>query len=166
MRNRTAVVSERIGSRVAVGAACLILASVTAGGCVLGNDNDRPVLAVDPQWDVSPTDAFSGESCREAGVRFMTWAIQDSSGDTIRQSDGLEPCLPMDFFGLVPGRYRLRLSGYDRDEIERWSSTCTGLLLGRFDVLYNCDVDQIDPDEEPPTEEDAGVTDADAADAG
>jgi len=162
MSSRTAVVTTgRIGMRAALGAACLILVSVTASSCVLGNDNDRPVLAVDPLWDVSPTDAFSGEGCGAAGVRFMTWAIQDSRGRTIKEADGLEDCKPLDFLGLTPGEYQLVLSGYDREEVERWSTTCTELVLGRFDVLYECPVDLVEPDEgEPNDDEDAGVADA------
>ena len=163
MSSRTAVVGTWSRSRVALGAACSILLSVTAGGCVLGNDNDRPVLAVDPLWDASPSGRFSGQACSPAGVHFMSWAIQDSRGRTISESDSdeHESCKPLDFLGLTPGTYRLRLSGYDRDDVERWSTTCTGLVLGRFDVLYKCEVDQVEPDdEETPNEEDAGVADA------
>jgi hypothetical protein len=124
-------------------AACLLLVSVTAGGCVLGNDNDRPVLAVDPLWDVTPGDRFSGDSCRGAGVTFMTWEIQDDDGHTLKKSRDLEDCRPLDFIGLVPGTYRLVIAGYDHDEVKLWETTCSGLALGRFDVLYPCEVDQL-----------------------
>jgi hypothetical protein len=156
------VVGQRSGSRVALVAACSILVSVTAGGCVLGNDNDGPVLAVDPLWDVSPTETFRGRTCGDAGVFSMTWAIQDSRGDTIKESEKIEDCEPLDFLGLLPGTYRLLLTGYDRNDTERWQSTCTGLELSRFDVLYTCEVDQVEPEDDEPNDEneDAGVPDA------
>jgi hypothetical protein len=144
------------------GAACLILVSVAAGGCVLGNDNDRPVLAIDPLWDLTPGDRFSGDTCRGAGVVYMTWEIQDDRGHTLKKSRDLEPCKPLDFIGLVPGTYRLEIAGYDRDESKLWETTCSRLTLGRFDVLYPCEVDQLSSAEEPDsgTSDDAGEPDA------
>jgi hypothetical protein len=144
------------------GAACLILVSVTAGGCVLGNDNDRPVLAVDPLWDLTPGDRFSGDTCRGAGVVYMTWEIQDDRGHTLKKSRDLEDCEPLDFIGLVPGTYQLEIAGYDRDERKLWETTCSRLTLGRFDVLYPCEVDQLSSGEAPDsgTSEDAGEPDA------
>jgi hypothetical protein len=148
----------------ALGAACLILVSVTAGGCVLGNDNDRPVLAVDPLWDVAPGKLFSGDTCRDAGVRFMTWEIQDADGHTLKATRKLEDCQPLDFIGLVPGTYRLKLEGYDRNETKLWETTCPPFELGRFDVLYPCEVDQLSGEE---VETDAGTpADAGEPDAG
>jgi hypothetical protein len=159
MSCRTCRTTKRNHAKVALGAACLILVSVTAGGCVLGNDNDRPVLAVDPLWDVTPGDRFLGEPCEGANVAFMTWEIQDAHGKTLQRSRDLEKCLPLDFFGLVPGTYRLMISGYDRHEDKLWETTCSGLKLGRFDVLYPCEVDQLSGSEGGA---DAGVS-ADAA---
>jgi hypothetical protein len=130
-------------AKLALGAACLILVSVTAGGCVLGNDNDRPVLAVDPLWDVAPGKLFSGDDCRGAGVRFMTWEIQDDNGKTLEMSRRIEDCKPLDFIGLVPGVYHVLLAGYDRNEEKLWETTCPPFELGRFDVLYPCEVDQV-----------------------
>lgn len=150
-----------MGSR-AFGAACLILVSVTAGACVLGNDNDRPVLAVDPLWDLTPGDRFSGDTCRGAGVVYMTWEIQDARGKRLKASEDLEDCKPLDFIGLVPGTYRLEIAGYDRDEEKQWETTCSGLKLGRFDVLYPCEVDSLSDRESPDAGEpaDAGEPDA------
>jgi hypothetical protein len=144
------------------GAACLILVSVAAGGCVLGNDNDRPVLAVDPLWDLTPGDRFSGDTCRGAGVVYMTWEIQDDHGDSLKKSRDLEACKPLDFIGLVPGTYRLAIAGYDRDERKLWETTCSRLTLGRFDVLYPCEVDQLSSGEgaDAGPAEDAGEPDA------
>jgi hypothetical protein len=143
----------------AFGAACLVLVSVTAGGCVLGNDNDRPVLAIDPLWDVAPGKLFAGDSCDGAGVVFMTWEIKDDDGHSLKKSRMLEHCQPLDFIGLVPGTYRLELAGFDRDEQKRWETTCPPFELGRFDVLYPCEVDQLSAEE---ADTDAGEP-ADAA---
>jgi hypothetical protein len=148
----------------ALSAACLILVSVTAGGCVLGNDNDRPVLAVDPLWDVTPGGHFSGDTCRGAGVVFMTWEIQDEDGHSLKKSRDLEPCKPLDFIGLTPGTYKLVIEGYDHAEQKLWETTCPGLALGRFDVLYPCEVDQLSGND---GSGDAGVpADAGEGDAG
>jgi hypothetical protein len=159
-----APVTKRNHWGLALGAACLILVSVTAGGCVLGNDNDRPVLAIDPLWDLTPGDRFSGQTCQGADVVYMTWEIQDSRGKKIKASkDGeLEDCKPLDFIGLVPGTYRLQIAGYDRYEDKLWETTCPAMELGRFDVLYFCEVDQLagkddrDAGEPPDDEPDAG----------
>lgn len=158
MRFSTAVVTKRRQSEVALGAACLILVSVTASGCVLGNDNERPVLAVDPLWDLSPGPRFVGGTCDEAGVDTMSWEIQDSRGRTLEKSEKPERCLALDFLNLKPGTYTLVITGYDRDEKERWTATCEDLTLGRFDMLYPCEVDQIDEqDESGGDDEDAGT---------
>lgn len=153
------------GSRVwtVLSLLCVVGTSVTASSCVLGNDNDRPVLAVDPLWDLTPGDRFVGDSCRNAGVVAMTWEIQDNRGKSLEKSDDLEPCKPLDFLGLTPGTYRLQLAGYDRDEEKLWESTCKGLELGRFDVLYTCDVDQIASGDDDASDAgvDGGESDAD-----
>jgi hypothetical protein len=159
MSSRTCRSTKRCHAEAALSAACLILVSVTAGSCVLGNDNDRPVLAIDPLWDVTPGDRFSGDSCEGAGVRYMTWEIQDNAGHSLEKSRDLEPCKPLDFIGLVPGTYRLKLAGFDRHEEKLWETTCPPFKLDRFDVLYPCEVDQLAGDE---AGADAGVP-ADAA---
>jgi hypothetical protein len=164
MSSRTCRSTKRSHAQVALGAAWLILVGVTAGSCVLGNDNDRPVLAVDPLWDVTPGDRFSGDSCDGAGVQFMTWEIQDDDGKSLKKSRDLEDCKPLDFIGLVPGTYQLVIAGYDNRENKLWEATCSGLELGRFDVLYPCEVDELSGSEGAP---DAGVpTDAAEPDAG
>jgi hypothetical protein len=54
------------------------------------------------------------------------------------------------------------LEGYDEHKVKRWENTCTDLELGRFDVLYQCEVEQLPDDETDPGGEDmdAGVPDA------
>lgn len=147
----------------ALGVACLCLVSVTAGGCVLGNDNDRPVLAVDPLWDLAPGSLFVGDDCRGAGVVGMTWSIADSRGHELESSKRIENCQPLDFLGLVPGTYKVSLAGYDRNENKVWETDCPPYELGRFDVLETCEVDQIASS----SDSDAGEpADASAEDAG
>ena len=146
----------------ALGALCGILMSTAAGGCVLGHDTERPVLAVDPLWDVTPGGRFLGDTCKSAGVGFMTWEIQDSKGRTLEKSDDLEPCMPLSFVGLTPGTYRVVLTGYTLDEEKRWEGTCSKLELGRFDTYYQCPVHQQADDDEASM--DAGVP-ADAGDS-
>lgn len=162
MGSGTAVATIRPTAAVALGAACLFFVCVTASGCVLGNDNDRPVLAVDPLWDLSPGPRFLGGSCEKAGVDWMTWEIQDSRGRTLEKSTDLEPCKPLDFLDLTPGTYTVVLTGYDQDEQPRWNATHKGLRLSRFDVLYELEVDQVEDD--TPSDPDDGDEDAGTAD--
>ena len=147
MRSRTAL------------ATVSLLVCVCAGSCVLGNDSDRPVLGVNPVWDASPGERFLPAGCKDAGVAWMTWEIQDEHGKRLKKSDGLEGCAPLDFVGLTPGTYQVVMQGYDPDEVKRWESTCDDLVLGRFDTLEPCNVEQIEP-EDSGEGADAGVSDA------
>jgi hypothetical protein len=148
-----------MGSRIALVTVGLLLVCLGAGSCVLGHDSERPVLSVDPLWDAAESDRFLPETCKGAGVAWMTWEIQDEQGKGLEKSEDLEECKPLDFFGLQRGTYQLVLEGYDKDERKRWANTCTNLELGRFDVLYGCGVDQI-PDDVTDPDEDAGTPDA------
>jgi hypothetical protein len=74
-----------MGSRSALVTACLLVC-VGAGSCVLGNDSERPVLAVDPIWDASSSELFTPSTCSGAGVASMTWAIQDEKGKTLSEA--------------------------------------------------------------------------------
>jgi hypothetical protein len=154
MGSRTAVVTKQ-NWQVAFVAACLVLLSVSAAGCVVGSDDDSLVLAIDPEWDLSPG---STPLCRLAGVDSMSWELRDSRGNSIRKVER-DKCLALDFVGLVPGRYELEITGYDRDEVPRWKGTCDDLDLGRFDVIYVCPVDQVEVDDSGEDEDDAGVAD-------
>jgi len=148
-----------MGSRFALVTVGLLLVGLGAGSCVLGHDSERPVLSVDPIWDAAESDRFLPETCKGAGVAWMTWDLQDEHGKSISKVEDLEKCLPLDFIDLDRGSYQLVLEGYDADEQKRWANTCIGLELGRFDVLYGCAVDQI-PDDETDPDMDAGTPDA------
>ena len=89
----------------------------------------------------------------------MTFEIRDEHGKTLEKSDELEDCAPLDFVGLDRGTYSLLLQGYDEKETKLWEDTCTDLELGRFDVLYQCQVNQI-ADDSDGDDMDAGVPDA------
>jgi hypothetical protein len=142
-------------SRTGAALASLVLWSTTAAGCVLGDDTDGPVLAVDLKWDRSPSERFSEGSCDSAGVVWMNWTLRDSDGDALDQSpdDGTDCENGFDFFGLRPGDYALEVEGYDEADDLVWEGTCQKLRLDRFDKLYTCRVNQIEQEAEPETDE-------------
>jgi hypothetical protein len=154
--------AQRMSSRTALVTWSVLLSCAGAGSCVLGNDSDRPVLQVDPIWDAAPGEGFLADTCQGAGVAAMTWEIQDAKGKELEKSEHPEECKPFDFVGLRPGTYQLVIEGYDKDMQKRWQETCPNLKLGRFDVLYPCEVDQIPGDgtDENPDDTDAGTPDA------
>jgi hypothetical protein len=125
---------------------CLLL-SGAASGCVLGNDSEPPILSVDLLWDRSPqANQFARGTCESAGVVWMDWQLKE--GDRIVASskpDGQECEDGFDFVDVGPGDYDLTVMGYDDTEQQLWTSTCDGLLLERFDVLYQCNVTRSDP---------------------
>lgn len=150
--------STAVAKRSRAGAllAGLVLWSGSAGGCVLGDDTDGPVLAVDLRWDRSPSaERFSEGNCDSARVVWMKWTLRDSDDDRIDESDddGVDCENGFDFFGLRPGEYALEVEGYDEDDTLVWQDTCERLRLDRFDKLYTCRVNQIVPEAEPATEE-------------
>jgi hypothetical protein len=121
---------------------------LAAQGCVLGNDSDPPKLNVDLYWDRAPqSDRFSSGVCSSAGVVWMDWTLT-RDGKEIASSDegGVECEDAFAFVDLSPGVYDLEVVGYDGEEQARWNSNCEGLELGRFDVLYQCDIDQSESD--------------------
>jgi hypothetical protein len=121
-----------------------VLAVLSLSGCIAGNDSTPPVLAVDLLWDSAPDDRFSPSTCHEAHVDTMTWQLKE--GDTlVGQSEGEDshviPCEDgFNFVDLGPGHYELSIQGFNADQKQVWSSDCTGLDLGRFDLLYSCKV--------------------------
>jgi hypothetical protein len=131
-------------------AALPLLLALAAGGCVLGNDTDGPVLAVDLLWDLSPTDRFAAGSCEAAGVLFVTWRLKDGDGEVLQESDDDETCEEsgdgFNFYGLYSGEYQLEVEGLDDQDAQRWEATCE-LALDRFDTLYRCRIEQEEPAE-------------------
>src|SRR5262245_38424387 len=80
------------GLRRSPAAVLLLLAALGPSGCVLGNDTDGPVLAVDLLWDLSPTERFAAGSCQDAEVLFVSWRLKDDGGEVLQESDDDETC--------------------------------------------------------------------------
>ena len=134
-------------SSTVTGIVCALLC-VSASGCVLGNDSDPPVLSVDLLWDRSPQDnRFSEGDCKSAGVVWMNWQLKDEDDQVIASSDdeGQECKDGFDFLDVGPGKYSLTTMGFDDSDQMLWNSTCDNLVLDRFDVLFECKVDQSAP---------------------
>ncbi|HEX2679249.1 MAG TPA: hypothetical protein VHM19_21510 [Polyangiales bacterium] len=128
-----------------LGVPFLAVASILgATGCLVGNSSGEPVLAVDLYWDENPkADRFSEGTCESAGVVTMDWTLIDKhtkkkvvSANDVDCQDGFN------FEQVGPGNYQLKISGYDDNDQELWSTTCDDLTLDRFDSVYSCDVDQ------------------------
>lgn len=138
----------------------LVLSSLTATGCVLGDDTDGPILAVDLSWDRAASARFSPGSCESAGVIWMNWTLRDSDGEVRDDSgdDGV-PCESgFNFFGLRPGVYELEVEGLVDDDVVTWSERCSDLRLDRFDKLYSCRVNKLGGAAAGDGDEDAGTT--------
>lgn len=129
-------------------AVLLLLAALAPSACILGNDTDGPVLAVDLLWDLSPTERFAAGSCEDAEVLFVTWRLKDGEGEVLQESDDDETCAAsgdgFNFFGLYSGEYVLEVEGFDDQDAQRWEGSCK-LELDRFDTLFRCRVLQEDP---------------------
>jgi len=125
-----------------------LLLSTAASGCVLGNDSDPPVLSTDLLWDRSPqSNKFAEGTCESAGVVWMDWQLLDKDDHVVTTSDdkGQECKDGFDFVDVGPGEYKLTVMGYDDAEQQLWTSTCDHLVVERFDVLYQCEVERSDP---------------------
>ena len=136
--------SRRRYPHISLGLAFIAFAST---GCVVGNDSDPPELNVDLYWDrTSQEDRFSGGTCDSAGVVWMDWKISRDDEEIASSEEGGVECNDgFRFPDLTSGIYTLTATGYDEDDQARWYAVCDGLELGRFDVLYACDIDQTPP---------------------
>lgn len=127
----------------------LLLAALVPSACVLGNDTDGPVLAVDLLWDLSASERFAAGSCEDAGVLFVAWRLKDDEGEVLQESDEDETCAEsgdgFNFYGLYSGDYVLEVEGSDDQDARRWEATCK-FTLDRFDTLYRCKVPQEEPE--------------------
>lgn len=147
------MVEMKLGREIIAALAALLLT-----GC-FGSDNDeRPVLGIDLEWDTRiDDDRFSGGFCDDPQpeVRWMEWSLVaealsedeltdeeiDSLGPGGVVTGGSEDCAEgIDIFDMQPGRYRLEVDGYDEDDVKLWSSACDQIDVRRFDVLYVCDI--------------------------
>jgi hypothetical protein len=126
-----------------------LLGALAAPGCVVGNDSDPPELNVDLFWDRAPQgDRFSGSTCAGAGVVWMDWKLTQGDEEIATSDEGGVDCEDgFRYPDLTSGTYELSVVGYDKDEQALWNGVCEGLELERFDVLYQCQIDQTEPAE-------------------
>ena len=139
--------SSPIITRVRWGLLAVVLGSA-ASGCVLGNDSDPPILSVDLLWDRSmQNNRFSRGTCASSGVIWMNWQLKDLDDHVIASTeDEAQECEDgFDFVDVGPGEYTLTVMGYDDADQALWNSTCEGLVVERFDTLYECEVDKAEP---------------------
>jgi hypothetical protein len=110
-------------------------------GCIAGNDSAPPVLAVQLLWDEAPDKGFSAGTCDSAQVAHMSWQLKEGDQIVGQSDDPNVPCEDgFNFVDVGPGKYDLSIQGFDADLKPLWSSSCTGLVLERFDLLYSCKV--------------------------
>ena len=126
---------------VVVRFALLCGAGAALPGCILGEDSDPPILSVDFYWDADRRN--SADTCASAGVASMDWQLADPDGNVVDEQDG-ECSDGFNFLGVDPGRYTLKVNGYDDDHNKLWEGSCP-LLLDRFDRAYRCDVGRVTP---------------------
>jgi hypothetical protein len=142
-------------ARLVLGLAATLVLSTAVSGCLLGDDNDPPVLSVDLIWDkATATDHFSPGTCGSAAVVSMNWQLKQNdqivaSSDDDPNNSGGDGGTPgnvdcQDGFDFVDvrraGSYDLTINGFDDTDQMLWTDVCTGLDLERFDVLYQCQV--------------------------
>jgi hypothetical protein len=114
-------------------------------------DDDGPILSIELFWDARPdSSSFVAGTCFDGDVRTMDWRLIDAeTGDVVARRS--EACANgIDVIDPDPGEYELELTGYRRvlaaegeppvDE-PLWNVTCTGLVVLRFDVAYECNIE-------------------------
>jgi len=127
--------------RTAVSCCVLGLSLSQLCGCVIGNDSDPPVLAVDLYWD---TDHYSDRTCKSAKVATMDFRLLDARQNVVEERQGVDCENGFEFTHADLGVYVLEVTGYDSDSSPTWSASCD-LYLDRFDRLFRCDVDKTAP---------------------
>ena len=135
-----------------------LLSTLLAPGCLLGNNNDPPELAIDVYWEL---DRARFDTCAIARVATMTWQLTDLDGTLISENPDTEQareCQPgFAFVDVGPGDYIFKVTGEGRDAARTWKGSCR-VSLGRFDRVYECDVNLVVPPRTRPTDDaDAGI---------
>jgi hypothetical protein len=126
--------------------AALVSLAFAGAGCLTVADDEGPILSVELYWDEEPDNGFVGGTCETAGVDTMEWHLLDESGDEVDTNltsarDSVHDCYnAIDILGLAPGTYRLEVTGYDEDGVQRWTETSGELKVLRFDVMYAFDI--------------------------
>ena len=128
--------------------AALVSLAFAGAGCLTVADDEGPILSVELYWDEEPERGFVGGTCETAGVDTMEWHLLDADGEEVETNvstarDSTHRCYnAIDILGLPPGTYRLEITGYDEDNIERWTQTSGELKVLRFDVTYAFDISE------------------------
>lgn len=134
-----------------------LMAALLAPGCLLGNNNDPPELAIDVYWEIER--ARFG-TCTTAHVATMAWQLTDLDGKLIAENEDTEQArdcqVGFAFVDVGPGDYIFKVTGQGRDQGKAWQGTCR-VSLGRFDRVYECEVNLVSPPRTPPNDEDAGT---------
>ncbi|MET0385197.1 MAG: hypothetical protein ABW321_04520 [Polyangiales bacterium] len=135
---------RRIFSKATAACVLPLLTSFGLAGCVLGNDNDPPVLSVDLYWE---GERHADSTCDSADVDSMDWQLTDIDGNVIVVEEdtpkGHECSNGFEFPDVGPGDYVLKVTGYDSEQNAVWDASCD-LYLDRFDRYYACSVDKND----------------------
>lgn len=140
--------------KVKLGVSAALAALAFAGtGCLTVADDEGPILSVELYWDEDPKarhdgdENYVGGTCETAGVDEMEWYLLDANGEEVETNigsarDSTHPCYnAIDILGLAPGTYRLVVSGFDNDGVNRWKATRSAeLSVLRFDTAYALDI--------------------------
>jgi hypothetical protein len=124
-------------------ASLMLLPGLT--GCVFGEESDPPVLTVELYWQYDERTRHN-YSCQTVPVAATEWRMLDSDGDELASlsKDEMECDNTLVFPDLDPGEYELEVGGYNEAGDKAWEATCP-VELDRFDRVWECTVNQIDP---------------------
>jgi hypothetical protein len=127
-----------------LGVASLVLLSGLSG-CVFGEESEPPVLTVELYWQYDERTRHN-ESCDSVPVAAAEWRLLDSEGEELAalSKDKMECDNTVNFLDLDPGDYKLEVGGYNEAGDKAWEATCP-VSLDRFDCLWECPINQIDP---------------------
>ncbi|HET8940113.1 MAG TPA: hypothetical protein VFN67_42015 [Polyangiales bacterium] len=125
------------------GVASLLFTGLT--GCVFGEESDPPVLSVDLYWDFDQRTGHDW-SCDSVPVEHTEVHLRDSKGEERDLDDGGDRgCEDRLYFpNLDLGDYEIEVIGYNEAGDKAWETICP-VWLDRFDRLFECTVNQIDP---------------------
>lgn len=128
----------------ALGTASLIMLTGLAG-CVFGEESDPPVLTVDLYWAYDEGTRHD-YSCDTVPVAAAEWRLLDKDGEEVASlsKDEMDCDNRINFLDLDPGDYQLEVGGYNEAGDKAWEGSCS-VWVDRFDRLFQCDVNQIDP---------------------
>ena len=129
---------------------CVRLLTVASAlsGCVLGNDSDPPILAVDLFWE---SDRHLDGTCKSADVGNMDFRLLDAQDEVVEEQSDRRCANGFEFTHAEPGDYTLEVTGYDAEHNQAWTGQCD-LRLDRFDRIYKCQVElikRVEPTETP-----------------